>query len=90
MESLPGIPPSVLTSWAARGLTWTTAQKAGLPDSLIPGDNNNFGPTVGFARKPTPQTPFTMPLEVACLDVRYSGVGGRREQYGSQEDQLMF
>ena len=31
MESLPGIPPSVLASWAARGLTWTTADQAGLP-----------------------------------------------------------
>src|SRR2546425_7915314 len=25
MEDLPGIPPTVLSSWAAFGLTWTTA-----------------------------------------------------------------
>jgi hypothetical protein len=49
LESLPGIPPSVLTSWAARGLTWKTAQQAGLPDSLIPADNNDFGPRLGAA-----------------------------------------
>ncbi|MBI2685853.1 MAG: carboxypeptidase regulatory-like domain-containing protein [Acidobacteria bacterium] len=49
MESIPGIPPSVLASWAARGLTWKTANETGLPSSLIPADNNNFGPRVGFA-----------------------------------------
>lgn len=49
LESIPGIPPSVLTSWAGRGLTWTTADKAGLPSSLLPADNNNFGPRIGVA-----------------------------------------
>lgn len=49
MESLPGVPSSVLSSWAARGLSWTTADKAGLPSSLLPADNNNFGPRVGVA-----------------------------------------
>ena len=49
LESMPGIPPSVLSSWAARGLTWTTANKAGLPSSLIPSPNNDFGPRAGFA-----------------------------------------
>ena len=29
MESIPGIPPSVLASWAARGLSWTTADAVG-------------------------------------------------------------
>jgi hypothetical protein len=49
MEELPGVPPSVLGSWAARGLTWKTAQEAGLPDHLVRGDNNNFGPRIGAA-----------------------------------------
>ena len=56
MESLPGIPPSVLTSWAARGLTWTTADKAGLPGKLIPADNNDFGPRLGAAYRITNKT----------------------------------
>ncbi len=51
MEQIPGIPASVLASWKARGLTWTTAQAAGLPDSLVAGDNNNFGPRIGMAYK---------------------------------------
>ncbi len=49
LESMPGIPPSVLSSWAARGLTWTTANKAGLPSSLIPSPSNDFGPRIGAA-----------------------------------------
>ena len=49
LESIPGLPPSVLASWAKRGLTWTTAEKAGLPGSLIPSPNNDFGPRVGAA-----------------------------------------
>jgi hypothetical protein len=49
MEDIPGIPPSVLASWAARGLTWTTAREAGFPDSLLPADNNNFAPRLGVA-----------------------------------------
>ncbi len=53
MESIPGLPPSLLASWAARGLTWRTADQAGLPGSLIPADNNNFGPRIGFAYKLT-------------------------------------
>jgi len=51
MEDLPGIPPSVLASWKARGLTWKTANEAGLPANLISGDSNNFGPRLGFAYK---------------------------------------
>ena len=49
LDSLPGIPASVLTSWAQRGLTWTTADKAGLPSALLPTDQNNFGPRIGAA-----------------------------------------
>lgn len=51
MESIPGLPPSLLASWAARGLTWTTADAAGLPSKLTPADNNNFGPRLGVAFK---------------------------------------
>ncbi|MEZ5401358.1 MAG: TonB-dependent receptor [Bryobacteraceae bacterium] len=53
MEDLPGVPPAVLQSWAARGLTWKTAQEAGLPDNLVRGDNNNFGPRLGVAYRIT-------------------------------------
>lgn len=49
MEDIPGIPPSVLDSWAARGLTWTTANQAGIPGGLLPADNNNFAPRLGAA-----------------------------------------
>ncbi len=56
MESIGGLPPSLLSSWALRGLTWTTADQAGLPSSLIPADNNNFGPRLGFAYKLTGKT----------------------------------
>jgi hypothetical protein len=55
MESIPGLPASMLQSWKNRGLTWTTADAAGLPGRLIPADNNNFGPRVGFAYKLTPK-----------------------------------
>ncbi len=56
MEDLPGIPPSVLTSWAARGLTWTTANGIGYPSNLFRADNNNFGPRLGAAFKITSKT----------------------------------
>ena len=49
IEDIGGIPPAVLASWKGRGLTWKTAQEAGLPNNLIPGDNNNFGPRIGAA-----------------------------------------
>jgi Carboxypeptidase regulatory-like domain/TonB dependent receptor len=49
LESMPNIPPTVLGSWAARGLTWTTADKAGLPSNLVPSPNNDFGPRLGVA-----------------------------------------
>jgi len=49
MEDLPGVPPSVLQSWAARGLTWKTADQAGFPAGLLPADNHNFSPRLGVA-----------------------------------------
>ncbi|MBL8216969.1 MAG: TonB-dependent receptor [Bryobacterales bacterium] len=51
MEQIPGLPPSMLASWAARGLTWKTADQVGMPGNLIPGDHNNFGPRLGVAYK---------------------------------------
>ena len=53
MEEIPGIPPSVLASWSARGLKWKTADQAGFPAGLLPADNNNFGPRVGMAYRVT-------------------------------------
>ncbi|MGE0128293.1 MAG: TonB-dependent receptor [Blastocatellales bacterium] len=49
IQDLPGIPPSVLASWSARGLTYTTADAANYPENLFRPDRNNFGPRVGFA-----------------------------------------
>ncbi len=49
MESMQGIPPAVLASWARRGLSWKTANEAGFPGALLPADNNNFGPRIGAA-----------------------------------------
>jgi hypothetical protein len=56
MESIGGLPGSLLSSWKLRGLSWTTADAAGLPSSLIPADNNNFGPRLGVAFKLTSNT----------------------------------
>ncbi len=53
MEDIPGVPPSVLQSWANRGLTWRTANEAGFPGALLPTDNNNFAPRLGFAWRVT-------------------------------------
>jgi hypothetical protein len=53
MEDIPGIPPAVLDSWAARGLSWRTADEAGFPGGLLPADNNNFGPRLGLAYRLT-------------------------------------
>ncbi len=49
LESIQGIPPAVLESWKARGLTWKTAEEAGFPGGLLPADNNNFAPRLGAA-----------------------------------------
>ncbi len=51
IQDLPGIPPAVLASWSARGLTYTTASAVGYPDGLYRKDNNNFGPRLGVAFK---------------------------------------
>ncbi|MCL4794963.1 MAG: TonB-dependent receptor [Bryobacteraceae bacterium] len=56
MEDIRGVLPSTLASWAHRGLTWKTAEEAGLPPALLPADNNNFGPRLGFAYKLTGKT----------------------------------
>ncbi len=53
LEQIPGIPPSQLASWRARGISWTTAEQAGLPSNLVAADNNNFGPRIGVAYKLT-------------------------------------
>ena len=53
IETLPNLPPSVLDSWSARGLKYTTARQVGMPDSLFAADNNNFGPRIGAAFKIT-------------------------------------
>ena len=53
MEQMPGIPPSVLASWAARGLTWVTANSVGFPGALVPPVNRDFGPRVGVAYRIT-------------------------------------
>ena len=49
MESLRGVPPAVLTSWANRGLSWKTANQANFPSALTPAVNNDFGPRLGVA-----------------------------------------
>ncbi len=50
LADMPGVPPSVLASWAARGLTEITARELGnFPDNLVAADNNNFGPRIGAA-----------------------------------------
>jgi outer membrane receptor protein involved in Fe transport len=49
MESMQGIPPAVLESWKLRGLSWVTADSIHFPGSLLPADNNNFGPRLGLA-----------------------------------------
>jgi hypothetical protein len=50
VESIPGIPAGVLSSWANRGLTWTTAnQVPGFPSALIPNYWKDFGPRLGVA-----------------------------------------
>ncbi|MGE5645395.1 MAG: TonB-dependent receptor domain-containing protein [Acidobacteriota bacterium] len=49
MESIPGLPPEVLASWAARGTTWKTAEQAGFPGALTPSVYHDFGPRLGVA-----------------------------------------
>lgn len=49
IQDLRGIPPSVLASWSARGMTYTTANAANYPENLFRPDSNNFGPRIGVA-----------------------------------------
>ncbi|NWG12767.1 MAG: carboxypeptidase regulatory-like domain-containing protein [Acidobacteria bacterium] len=49
IQDIPGIPKSVIDSWSARGLTYTTASAIGYPETLFRADNNNFGPRIGLA-----------------------------------------
>ncbi len=49
METIPGVPPEVLNAWAGRGLTWTTANQAGIPGALTPSINHDLGPRLGAA-----------------------------------------
>jgi hypothetical protein len=51
LDSLRGVPPSLLTSWANRGLTWVTADQTHFPSSLVPAANADFGPRLGMAYK---------------------------------------
>jgi hypothetical protein len=53
LSSIPGLPPSVVASWAARGLTSVTADQAGFPGALIPQQNHDFGPRLGVAYRVT-------------------------------------
>ncbi len=46
-EDISGILPSMLQSYANRGLSWVTADSIGFPSHLVPADNNNFGPRLG-------------------------------------------
>jgi Carboxypeptidase regulatory-like domain/TonB dependent receptor-like, beta-barrel len=49
IESLPNIPSGVLASWAARGLTWVTADQAHFPGALIPDYWKDFSPRIAVA-----------------------------------------
>jgi hypothetical protein len=50
-EQITGILPSMLQSYADRGLSWVTADSVGFPSKLVPADNNNFGPRIGVAHR---------------------------------------
>ncbi|MEO8660149.1 MAG: TonB-dependent receptor [Bryobacteraceae bacterium] len=56
MESLSGVPAAVLSAWARRGTTWTTANQAGIPGGLTPGINRDLGPRLGMAYRLTDKT----------------------------------
>ena len=49
LTSIPGIPSGVISSWAARGLTTTTANAAHFPSALTPNVYSDFAPRIGFA-----------------------------------------
>jgi Carboxypeptidase regulatory-like domain len=79
MKDVSGIPPSVIGSWAARGLTYTTANAIGYPEALFKADNNNFGPRLGLAYQVSQKTVirggygeyfWTMPLSQILQSTR--------------------
>ncbi len=50
LDTIPGIPPGVLASWKARGLSWVTANsQKGFPGALIPQYWKDFGPRLSLA-----------------------------------------
>jgi hypothetical protein len=50
LNSIQGIPPGVLASWQARGLSWVTANSVkGYPSALIPQYWKDFGPRLSLA-----------------------------------------
>ena len=54
IESLPNIPSGVVASWAARGLSWVTADSVpGFPKALVPQYWTDFGPRLSVAYKLT-------------------------------------
>ena len=53
MESMPGVPSSVLDAWKARGMTWVTADQAHFPGALVPTNWKDFGPRLAAAYRVT-------------------------------------
>lgn len=54
IDSIPNIPSGVLESWAARGLSWKTADSvSGFPKSLVPQYWKDFGPRLAVAYRMT-------------------------------------
>jgi len=56
IRSLRNVPSSVLDSWSARGLSYSTADAEGFPGALFSADRNNFGPRLGAAFRLTDRT----------------------------------
>ena len=56
LEQMPGIPSGVLASWKATGMTWTTAEKAGMPGALIQNYWKDFGPRGSVAYRLSDKT----------------------------------
>jgi hypothetical protein len=78
-SSIPGIPPSVLPSWEAVGLTTATADSVGYPSNLFREIYHNFSPRVGAAFKLSDKTVlrgafgtyyFPMPLNLLLQSTR--------------------
>jgi hypothetical protein len=52
INNMPNVPSGVLASWAARGLSWTSADSVrGFPRALVPQEWKDFGPRVSVAYK---------------------------------------